>query len=91
MTMFNEKRLCFTFVMIKLQLVSLEVWGGLFLFEMNPGVSKFVFGIPYSTWIPFIFFTCDLRNQISASDGTKMWAESLQLARLGSRCMCLGF
>ena len=56
MTMFNEKRLCFTFVMIKLELVSLEVWGGLFLFEMNPGVSKFVFGIPYSTWIPFIFF-----------------------------------
>lgn len=40
---------------------------------------------------PSFFFTCDLRNQISASDGTKMWAESLQLARLGSRCMCLGF
>ena len=77
--------------MIKIQLVSFRgLAGGLFLFEINPGVSKFgwVFLLPPE--FPFFFHTCDLRNQISASDGTKMGAESLQLARLGSRSTCLG-
>ena len=78
--------------MIKIQLVSFRgLAGGLFLFEINPGVRKFGWVFLLRPEFPSFFNRCDLRNQISASDGTKMWAESLQLARLGSRCMCLGF